>query len=92
MLSWHPTLSNLPAISTDAFTSNLIQLFTGVISKTGASTGFAEVNSVNDMRQRVANRMQSLLNRSWRNTGACFIFSRSYPIGGNSSLTSIFQD
>ena len=58
MPRWHPTSSNLPAIFTDAFsTSNLIQLFTGVTSKTGAWARLTDGSAAHAKRQRAAIRM-----------------------------------
>jgi hypothetical protein len=58
-------LSNLPAISTVASTSNLIQLFTGVTTKTGASAGLAAQSTVETKRQRKTNRMKGLIEHKW---------------------------
>jgi hypothetical protein len=49
-------LSNLPAIEVDAFTLNLIVLFTGVISTTADCARLSEGNAAGANRQRMANR------------------------------------
>src|SRR6267142_1161122 len=60
-------LSNLPAMATDAFTSNCIVLSTGVIAKTGACVRPRDGSTADTTRPRVASRMPVSL------TFCCFI-------------------
>src|SRR5271167_2730446 len=50
-------LSKVPFIDTDASTSNLIELSTGVISKTGACARLTEGSTADATRQRIVSRM-----------------------------------
>src|ERR1700741_1719830 len=49
-------LSNLPTMATDASTSNLIVLSTGVISKTGTCARLGDGNRTDAKKQKRANR------------------------------------
>src|SRR2546430_138367 len=54
-------LSNVPFIATDAFTSNLILLSTGVIAKTGACAWLADGSTVDATRHRMVSCTNYLL-------------------------------
>jgi hypothetical protein len=53
----------LPAMVVDAFTWNLIQLSTGVISKIGACPRACEANAVEATTQKIANFMPRSVSR-----------------------------
>src|SRR5260221_10180547 len=55
-------LSNLPAMLIDAFTSNLIELCSGVISNTGACPRVTDGSAAKATRLRTANRMEFFTN------------------------------
>jgi hypothetical protein len=54
-------LSNLPARATDAFTWNLIELPSGVISKTGACAPVSDGNRADAKRQKSASRISHVV-------------------------------
>src|SRR5260370_11739684 len=57
-------LSNFPAIVTDAFTWNLIELCSGAITKTGACARLIEGYTADAKRQRTPNPKESLPNHA----------------------------
>lgn len=50
-------LSKAPLIATEAFTKNLMLLFSGVTAKTGASARLSNGRAADSIRGRTANRM-----------------------------------
>src|SRR5580692_1217875 len=72
-------LSNFPAMFTDAFTSNLIVLSTGVISKTGACARLNDGNIANAKRHRTAVRKNFLPTEELRyNAGIAEVIARRH--------------
>src|SRR5260370_28513967 len=55
-------LSKVPFIATDASTSNLTELSTGVISKTGACARLTDGSTVEAKRQRIVSLMLGSVN------------------------------
>jgi hypothetical protein len=53
-------LSNVPSIATEAFTLNLIVLFSGVITKTGASARHSGGSATDARRQKTAANLMVL--------------------------------
>src|ERR1700691_4477072 len=54
-------LLNLPSMATEAFTKNLTSLSSGVMVKIGPCAWATEGNSADARRQKIVNRMESLL-------------------------------
>jgi len=55
-----PRLSKVPFIATDVSTSNLTEISTGVISKTGTCAQLNDGNTVKTKRLNIANRIVTM--------------------------------